>query len=80
MKNWLISLIILGVCAPVWGQNAVDQFKFISTMYTPVGSFKEVDTKAAKLVTEFKDGATFNVGSPASIRGNDNGSRKSYLR
>ncbi len=69
MRIWLISLMMLVACAPVWGQNAIDQFQFVSTMYTPRGAFKEVNTTFTTEATEFTDDAQFNVGSVASEGG-----------
>ncbi len=69
MKSWLIIFVLLAFCVPTWGQSAANHFHFVSSIYTPYGSFGTVETKPKSGTTKIGGGVIFNIGSKLSAGG-----------
>lgn len=65
MKYWSIIFSMLVISAPVWGQG-VNQFTFVSALYTPIAIFDNVTIKDTVTIS---NGAVLNVGTSASEEG-----------
>ncbi len=67
MKSKLAVLGSLFVASLGWA--APQEFTFVTTLSSPVASFKEIETKYTQVPTEFGNDTEVNLGSPQSGSG-----------